>query len=45
MEAKSQTELEQVIGYQFHKPELLTEALCHSSYANEKRTVRCNERL
>ena len=45
MEAKSQTELEQVIGYHFHKPELLTEALCHSSYANEKRTVRCNERL
>ena len=46
MDAKPQTGLEQRIGYRFHKPELLTEALCHSSYANEKRGVlRCNERL
>ncbi len=46
MEARPQTELEQRIGYRFHKPELLTEALCHSSYANEKRgALHCNERL
>ena len=45
MEAKSQTEVEKKIGYRFQKPELLTEALCHSSYANEKRTISCNERL
>ncbi|MBQ5334913.1 MAG: ribonuclease III [Oscillospiraceae bacterium] len=46
MTAKPQTELEQAIGYPFQKPELLTEALCHSSYANETRgALRCNERL
>ena len=46
MEAKPQSELEAVIGYQFKNRALLTEALCHSSYANEKRgTLRCNERL
>lgn len=45
MKSKPQTELEAVIGYRFNHPELLTEALCHSSYANEKRTIRCNERL
>lgn len=46
MQAKPQTELETVIGYRFKNTELLTEALCHSSYANEKRgALRCNERL
>ena len=45
MEPKSQNELEQRIGYHFQDAALLTEALCHSSYANEKRSIRCNERL
>lgn len=45
MEARPQTELEQRIGYRFTDQALLTEALCHSSYANEKRTLNCNERL
>ncbi len=46
MGAKPQTEFEAKIGYTFKEPALLTEALCHSSYANEKRgTLRCNERL
>ena len=46
MEAKPQSELEAAIGYRFRDPKLLTEALCHSSYANEKRgALRCNERL
>ena len=41
--------LERAIGYEFKNREYLTEALTHSSYANEskakKKTVRCNERL
>ena len=41
--------LQQTIGYRFQKPELLTLALTHSSYANENshgsRSVECNERL
>ena len=46
MEVKPQSELEAVIGYRFKNEALLTEALCHSSYANEKRgTLHCNERL
>lgn len=45
MSVKSQNELEKIIGYHFKNQELLTEALCHSSYANEKRTLNCNERL
>lgn len=46
MTAKPQAELEQAIGYRFQEPALLTEALCHSSYANETRgALRCNERL
>lgn len=45
MEARPQAELEQRIGYRFTNQALLTEALCHSSYANEKRTLHCNERL
>lgn len=42
-------ELEQKIGYFFRNPSILTEALTHSSYANEskakKKDVQCNERL
>lgn len=46
MEARPQAELEDRIGYRFEKQGLLTEALCHSSYANETRgALRCNERL
>ena len=39
--------LEQSLGYQFHNPALLEEALRHSSYANEHRgdNVFSNERL
>ena len=39
--------LEQKIGYQFRKKELLERAITHSSYANEQRMGRlyCNERL
>ena len=41
-----QSEFEASIGYRFKNPELLTEALCHSSFANEKRgALHCNERL
>lgn len=40
------TELEESIKYQFKNKKLLTEALSHSSYANEnKRSRRSNERL
>ncbi len=46
MRPKSQEELEEKIGYRFKNPRLLTEALCHSSYANENRSeISCNERL
>lgn len=40
-------ELQTVIGYGFHDPELLSHALTHSSYANEKHwdKTKCNERL
>ena len=38
------TELEQTIGYTFKNPELLKEALTHSSYTNGKH-LRSNERL
>ena len=39
--------LEKSLGYQFHNPALLEEALRHSSYANEHRgdNVFSNERL
>ena len=38
--------LEEKLGYTFSDRELLTEALTHSSYANEQRgKVQCNERL
>lgn len=46
MKTKPQSEFEARIGYHFKDSALLTEALCHSSYANEKRgALRCNERL
>lgn len=46
METKDQALLEARIGYTFRDSSLLTEALCHSSYVNEKRgELRCNERL
>ena len=40
-------ELEEKLGYAFHDPALLDEALNHSSYANEHRgrRIRSNERL
>ena len=40
-------ELEEKLGYAFHDPALLDEALNHSSYANENRSrrIRSNERL
>lgn len=40
-------ELEEALGYRFNKPELLSEALRHSSYANEHRgsETASNERL
>ena len=45
---RPQSELEERIGYRFENPDLLTEALTHSSYANEMRskgkTVPYNER-
>lgn len=39
--------LEKRIGYVFKDKALLFEAMCHSSYANERRAqrIRCNERL
>lgn len=40
------TELENAIGYSFQNPDLLTEALTHSSYAHEQhKNVKYNERL
>ena len=40
-------ELEQKLGYKFKNPALLSEALSHSSYANEHRSahLNSNERL
>ena len=40
-------ELQQTIGYTFAQPELLRQAVTHSSYTNEHRSPRtcCNERL
>lgn len=39
--------LEEKLGYRFQKPELLEQALTHSSYANERLhgALDCNERL
>lgn len=44
---KQLEELEQKIGYKFQNRQLLTQALTHSSYANEKKLGKlgCNERL
>lgn len=46
---RPQEELEATLGYRFRNPELLREALSHSSYFNEMRgrgeTAYCNERL
>jgi len=40
-------ELEEKIGYHFRDPALLQQAMCHSSYANERHMgrLKCNERL
>lgn len=46
MDAKeSAALLQERIGYRFKNEKLLIEALSHSSYANENRYVRSNERL
>ena len=37
--------LQERINYRFNNPELLRTALTHSSYANEGRGLRSNERL
>ena len=44
---RKQLEFQNVIGYQFHTPGLLQQALTHSSYANEKHMKKHsdNERL
>lgn len=49
MSDSGREQIQQIIGYEFQDPELLTLALTHSSYANENshgaRMVECNERL
>lgn len=47
MNQKRILEFEEKIGYTFENPDLLTTALTHSSYSNEKRLrkYQCNERL
>ena len=44
---KKTEELEEIIGYHFKNKHYLTQALTHSSYANEKKLGKlgCNERL
>ena len=39
--------LEEIIGYTFENKRLLSQAMTHSSYANEKKLGKagCNERL
>ncbi len=41
------SEFEKIIQYRFKNPQLLEEALIHSSFANEQKNknIRCNERL
>lgn len=38
-------ELEKNIGYTFKNKKYIQTAMTHSSYANEKRNGKCNERL
>lgn len=38
-------QLEDVIGYRFRNPDILNEALTHSSFASEHKMKACNERL
>ncbi len=47
MELMKNSELEKIIGYRFKNQDLLTQALCHSSYANEHFHLKMkhNERL
>lgn len=46
MEARESIEtLQERIGYRFKNEKLLLEALSHSSYANENKNLKCNERL
>ena len=46
MKMEKLEEFQKVIGYKFNNPELLYEALSHSSFANEsKRNISSNERL
>ena len=44
---KKQEEFQQIIGYEFQNPKLLSQALTHSSYANENHIKKHldNERL
>lgn len=44
---KNTSELEEIIGYQFSDKELITKALTHSSYINDRKMDKkmCNERL
>ena len=37
--------LQEKMGYKFNNENLLLEALSHSSYANEHKNLKCNERL
>ena len=45
--SRQTTELENIIGYSFQDKSLLSQAMTHSSYANEKKLGKlgCNERL
>ena len=49
MRSENVKALEEAIGYRFRDPELLTAALTHSSYSNERKSkgieIECNERL
>lgn len=49
MRSENVRALEEAIGYRFRDPDLLTSALTHSSYSNEKKSkgleIECNERL
>lgn len=44
-EKEKMESLQQIIGYRFKDEKLLFEALSHSSFANENRKIRSNERL